>query len=159
MDPNDYKIGNTKVFFKAGVLGNLEDMRDERLSRIVALFQAWVRGYNMKKQYKRLEDQRYLNFLYKMLISECFFYIYVITVVSQYGILLHIYMLFLNIFMRCGQLPLNRFFNYFILICFALLYRTALSKIQSNIRKWMGMRNWPWWKLYVKVSEINNTFL
>ena len=59
MDPNDYKIGNTKVFFKAGVLGNLEDMRDERLSRIVALFQAWIRGYNMKKQYKRLEDQRY----------------------------------------------------------------------------------------------------
>lgn len=58
LDPNDYRIGNTKVFFKAGVLGNLEDMRDERLSRIVALFQAWIRGYNMRKQYKRLEDQR-----------------------------------------------------------------------------------------------------
>ena len=70
MDPNDYKIGNTKVFFKAGVLGNLEDMRDERLSRIVALFQAWVRGYNMKKQYKRLEDQRYLNLLYKCLFQS-----------------------------------------------------------------------------------------
>jgi len=103
MDPNDYKIGNTKVFFKAGVLGNLEDMRDERLSRIVALFQAWVRGYNMKKQYKRLEDQRYLKFKNKMLNSECFFYIYVITIVSQYGVLLHIYMLFLNIFMRCSR--------------------------------------------------------
>lgn len=58
MDPNDYKIGNTKVFFKAGVLGNLEDMRDERLSRIVSLFQAWIRGYNMRKQYKLLEDRR-----------------------------------------------------------------------------------------------------
>lgn len=58
MDPNEYKIGNTKVFFKAGVLGMLEDMRDERLSKIVALFQAWIRGYLMRKQYKKLQDQR-----------------------------------------------------------------------------------------------------
>lgn len=58
MDPNEYKIGNTKVFFKAGVLGNLEDMRDERLSKIIALFQAWIRGYLMRKQYKKLHDQR-----------------------------------------------------------------------------------------------------
>jgi myosin heavy chain 6/7 len=58
MDPNEYKIGSTKVFFKAGVLGNLEDMRDERLSKIVALFQAHIRGYIMRKQYKKLHDQR-----------------------------------------------------------------------------------------------------
>ena len=59
MDKNEYKIGNTKVFFKAGVLGMLEDMRDERLSKIVSLFQAWIRGYLMRKQYKKLQDQRY----------------------------------------------------------------------------------------------------
>ena len=58
MDPAEYKIGNTKVFFKAGVLGMLEDMRDERLSKIVSLFQAWIRGYLMRKQYKKLQDQR-----------------------------------------------------------------------------------------------------
>jgi myosin heavy chain 6/7 len=58
MDPAEYKIGNTKVFFKAGVLGMLEDMRDERLSKIVSLFQAWIRGYSMRKQYKKLQDQR-----------------------------------------------------------------------------------------------------
>lgn len=58
VDPNEYRIGNTKVFFKAGVLGNLEDMRDERLSKIVSLFQAWIRGYLMRRQYKRLQDQR-----------------------------------------------------------------------------------------------------
>jgi len=58
VDPNEYKIGNTKVFFKAGVLGNLEDMRDERLSKIVSLFQAWIRGYMMRKMYKLLQDQR-----------------------------------------------------------------------------------------------------
>jgi myosin heavy subunit len=61
MDVNEYKIGNTKVFFKAGVLGMLEDMRDERLSKIVSLFQAWIRGYLMRKQYKKLQDQRWVH--------------------------------------------------------------------------------------------------
>ena len=58
MDPNEYKLGNTKVFFKAGVLGTLEDMRDERLTKVVALFQAHIRGYLMRKEYKKLQDQR-----------------------------------------------------------------------------------------------------
>jgi hypothetical protein len=47
-----------QVFFKAGVLGMLEDMRDERLSKIIAMFQAFIRGYLMRKQYKKLQDQR-----------------------------------------------------------------------------------------------------
>jgi len=58
LDENDYRIGNTKVFFRAGVLGQLEDIRDERLSKIIALFQAWIRGYVMRKSYKKLQDQR-----------------------------------------------------------------------------------------------------
>jgi len=59
MDPNEYRLGSTKVFFKAGVLGMLEDMRDERLSKIISLFQAHIRGYLMRRQYKKLQDQRY----------------------------------------------------------------------------------------------------
>ena len=58
LDQNDYRIGHTKVFFRAGVLGQLEDMRDERLSKIIALLQAWIRGYIMRKNYKKLQDQR-----------------------------------------------------------------------------------------------------
>lgn len=58
LDPNEYRLGNTKVFFKAGVLGMLEDMRDERLSKIIAMFQAHIRGYLMRKAYKKLQDQR-----------------------------------------------------------------------------------------------------
>ena len=37
-----YRIGITKVFFKAGVLGQLEDMRDEALAKILAKLQASV---------------------------------------------------------------------------------------------------------------------
>ena len=59
MDPNEYRLGITKVFFKAGVLGMLEDMRDERLAKIISMFQAHIRGYLMRRQYKKLQDQRY----------------------------------------------------------------------------------------------------
>jgi len=59
MDTNDYRLGHTKVFFKAGVLGALEDMRDERLGKIIANFQARIRGYLIRKNYRKLQDQRY----------------------------------------------------------------------------------------------------
>ncbi|XP_052774014.1 myosin heavy chain, striated muscle-like isoform X3 [Mya arenaria] len=91
MDPNEYRLGSTKVFFKAGVLGMLEDMRDERLSKIISLFQAHIRGYLMRRQYKKLQDQR-----------------------------------------------------------------IGLSVIQRNIRKWLVLRNWQWWKLYTKVKPLLN---
>jgi myosin heavy subunit len=58
LDPAEYKLGNTKVFFKAGVLGNLENMRDERLGSIISMFQAHIRGYLIRKAYKKLQDQR-----------------------------------------------------------------------------------------------------
>ena len=59
LDPAEYRLGNTKVFFKAGVLGMLEEMRDERLGKIISMFQAHIRGYLVRKQYKKLQDQRY----------------------------------------------------------------------------------------------------
>merc|ERR1712168_426511 len=89
LDENEYRCGHTKVFFRAGVLGQLEDLRDERLSKIIALFQAWIRGYVMRKSYKKLQEQR-----------------------------------------------------------------TALSVIQRNIRRWLTLRNWQWWKLYTRVKPL-----
>jgi len=91
LDPAEYRLGTTKVFFKAGVLGTLEDMRDERLSKIISMFQAQIRGYLMRKSYKKLQDQR-----------------------------------------------------------------VGLSVIQRNIRKWLGLKNWLWWRLYVKVKPLLN---
>jgi len=55
---DNYRIGHTKVFFKAGVLGQLEEMRDEKLSKIVANFQSYIRGYVIRKNYTKLQDQR-----------------------------------------------------------------------------------------------------
>ena len=78
-----------QVFFRAGVLGQLEDMRDERLGKIIALFQGWIRGFLMRRQYKLLQDQR-----------------------------------------------------------------VALTIMQRNIRKWLGLKNWSWWRLYTKIKPM-----
>jgi len=56
---DNYRIGHTKVFFKAGILGQLEQMREEKLSKILSSFQAHIRGYMVRKGYTTLEDQRY----------------------------------------------------------------------------------------------------
>ena len=55
---DNYRLGHTKVFFKAGILGQLEEMRDDRLSKILSNFQARIRGYLIRKNYKQLQDQR-----------------------------------------------------------------------------------------------------
>src|SRR6218665_172743 len=55
---DNYRIGHTKIFFKAGILGQLEEMRDERLSKIISNFQARIRGYLIRKNYTKLQDQR-----------------------------------------------------------------------------------------------------
>ncbi|KAM9536590.1 myosin-7-like isoform 2-T3 [Salvelinus alpinus] len=43
VDHNQYKFGHTKVLFntfKAGLLGQLEEMKDERLAKVLTLLQA-----------------------------------------------------------------------------------------------------------------------
>ncbi|KAK7884737.1 hypothetical protein WMY93_027860 [Mugilogobius chulae] len=50
IDHTQYKFGQTKVFFKAGLLGQLEDMRDTRLSEILTIVQAMCRGKLMRME-------------------------------------------------------------------------------------------------------------
>uniref|UniRef100_T1DG60 Putative myosin heavy chain n=1 Tax=Cupiennius salei TaxID=6928 RepID=T1DG60_CUPSA len=89
LDKNDYRLGTTKVFFRAGVLGRLEEMRDDRLAKIVTWLQAWIRWYLSKKEFKKLQEQR-----------------------------------------------------------------VALLVIQRNLRKFLTLRNWLWYKLYIKVKPL-----
>ena len=58
LDQSEYRIGHTKVFFRAGIVGELEDMRDERLSKIISQFQAFCKGHLMRIEYKKMCDQR-----------------------------------------------------------------------------------------------------
>lgn len=40
--------------------------------------------------------------------------------------------------------------------CYIIFCRVGLSVIQRNIRKWLVLRNWQWWKLYTKVKPLLN---
>ncbi|XP_025075687.1 myosin heavy chain, muscle isoform X20 [Pogonomyrmex barbatus] len=91
LDPDSYRIGHTKVFFRAGVLGQMEELRDERLGKIVSWMQAYIRGYLSRKEYKKLQEQR-----------------------------------------------------------------LALVVVQRNLRKYLQLRTWPWWKLWQKIKPLLN---
>jgi len=52
-----YKIGHTKIFFKAGVLADLEDKRDELLAIIMTKLQSRCRGKLMRIEFKKMVDR------------------------------------------------------------------------------------------------------
>lgn len=54
----EFKLGNTKVFFKAGVLAKLEDLRDQKLAVIMTAFQSRIRWYLAQTDVKRRIQQR-----------------------------------------------------------------------------------------------------
>ncbi|KAJ8268050.1 hypothetical protein COCON_G00132220 [Conger conger] len=89
IDHQQYRFGHTKVFFKAGLLGLLEEMRDERLSKIITGIQARSRGLLSRIEYQKMVDRR-----------------------------------------------------------------DALLVIQWNVRAFMGVKNWPWMKLYFKIKPL-----
>ncbi|KAM5145497.1 myosin-2-like [Mantella aurantiaca] len=58
VDHTQYKFGHTKVFFKAGLLGTLEEMRDDKLSQLITRTQALCRGFLMRVEFKKMIDRR-----------------------------------------------------------------------------------------------------
>ncbi|NXI93071.1 MYH1 protein, partial [Psophia crepitans] len=58
IDHTQYKFGHTKVFFKAGLLGILEEMRDDCLGQLITQTQALCRGYLRRLELKRMLDRR-----------------------------------------------------------------------------------------------------
>ncbi|XP_042561500.1 myosin heavy chain, fast skeletal muscle-like [Clupea harengus] len=58
VDHNQYKLGHTKVFFKAGLLGTLEEMRDDRLAALITTTQALCRGFLMRAEYCKMTERR-----------------------------------------------------------------------------------------------------
>uniref|UniRef100_A0AAR2JBA1 Myosin motor domain-containing protein n=1 Tax=Pygocentrus nattereri TaxID=42514 RepID=A0AAR2JBA1_PYGNA len=58
VDHTQYKFGHTKVFFKAGLLGTLEEMRDEKLATLVTMTQALCRGFLMRREFVKMMERR-----------------------------------------------------------------------------------------------------
>ncbi|XP_047666434.1 myosin heavy chain, fast skeletal muscle-like [Tachysurus fulvidraco] len=58
VDHTQYKFGHTKVFFKAGLLGTLEEMRDDKLASLVTMTQALCRGFLMRREFVKMMERR-----------------------------------------------------------------------------------------------------
>jgi len=58
MDPANYKIGLSKVLFKAGILGTLEELRDAVIEKLLRLLQSQMRRYLVKKNIKKMLEQK-----------------------------------------------------------------------------------------------------
>ncbi|PIO33951.1 hypothetical protein AB205_0063400, partial [Aquarana catesbeiana] len=58
VDHTQYKFGHTKVFFKAGLLGTLEEMRDDKLAQLITRTQARCRGFLMRVEFKKMIERR-----------------------------------------------------------------------------------------------------
>ncbi|XP_044201754.1 myosin-9a isoform X2 [Thunnus albacares] len=57
LDSNLYRIGQSKVFFRAGVLAHLEEERDMKITDVIISFQAWCRGYVARKAFAKRQQQ------------------------------------------------------------------------------------------------------
>merc|ERR1719283_822109 len=53
-----FRLGHTKVFFRAGILGKMEETREDRIGAVLAWLQSGARGKASRMQFKKLQDQK-----------------------------------------------------------------------------------------------------
>ncbi|XP_037118262.1 myosin-10 isoform X4 [Syngnathus acus] len=57
LDPNLFRIGQSKIFFRTGVLAHLEEERDLKITDIIIYFQSVCRGYLARKSFSKKQQQ------------------------------------------------------------------------------------------------------
>uniref|UniRef100_A0A8C4IAI1 Myosin-11 n=1 Tax=Dicentrarchus labrax TaxID=13489 RepID=A0A8C4IAI1_DICLA len=57
LDTNLYRIGQSKMFFRTGVLAQLEEERDLKLTVVIIAFQAQARGFLARKAFSKRQQQ------------------------------------------------------------------------------------------------------
>merc|ERR1712209_267282 len=58
MDKEKFRLGHTKVFFRAGILGKMEEIREDRIGSVLAWLQSGARGKASRMAFKKLQDQK-----------------------------------------------------------------------------------------------------
>jgi myosin heavy chain 6/7 len=53
-----YRLGHTKIFFRAGMLGDMEEAREEKIGSVLAGMQAQARGKASRLVFKKMQDQK-----------------------------------------------------------------------------------------------------
>jgi len=58
LDKEKFRLGHTKVFFRAGILGFMEEVREDKIGEVLSWLQAGARGKASRMQFKKLQDQK-----------------------------------------------------------------------------------------------------
>merc|ERR1712098_658060 len=58
LEKEKFRMGHTKVFFRAGILGKMEETREDRIGSVLAWLQSGARGKASRMQFKKLQDQK-----------------------------------------------------------------------------------------------------
>jgi len=58
LDKEKFRLGHTKIFFRAGILGFMEEVREDKIGEVLSWLQAGARGKASRMQFKKLQDQK-----------------------------------------------------------------------------------------------------
>merc|ERR1712179_821978 len=58
LDKEKFRLGHTKVFFRAGILGFMEEVREDKIGSVLSLLQAQARGKASRLTFKKMQDQK-----------------------------------------------------------------------------------------------------
>merc|ERR1719330_893588 len=58
LEKEKYRLGHTKVFFRAGVLGQMEETREDRVAQVLSWLQAFCRGKAARMNFKKMQGQK-----------------------------------------------------------------------------------------------------
>ena len=58
LDKDKFRLGHTKVFFRAGINGWMEEQREKRIGAVLSWLQAGARGKQGRQSFKKLADRK-----------------------------------------------------------------------------------------------------
>ncbi len=58
LEEEKYRLGHTKVFFRAGILGYMEEVREDRIGMVLSWLQSQARGKSSRMVFKKMQDQK-----------------------------------------------------------------------------------------------------
>merc|ERR1719412_2257293 len=58
LDKEKFRLGHTKVFFRAGILGFMEETREDKIGSVLSFLQSQARGKASRLVFKKMQDQK-----------------------------------------------------------------------------------------------------
>merc|ERR1719264_1239910 len=58
LDKEKFRLGHTKVFFRAGILGYMEEVREDRIGAVLSWLQSQARGKASRLIFKKLQERK-----------------------------------------------------------------------------------------------------